>query len=552
MARLQHELRRAVPMGNAEMSNQQSYSQTTTPPSEATRAPSCHSVGGGPGRPRPGLAAVAPNPRCAAAGDAASKSGGTGVPARSRGPPGGSAMGHARSSPGSGGTTSRAPTGEAATASQTVGTEALEAVSDDVTSALVARSVSDERDQCSRGRAAVTLWCAGCGLLLACGTEPALSTPAPESARDETADQPREFALAPDVATELRTLLPEAEVQIEPDPYRGYVVRVRWRTFVVRLRSNLERLPMSSLRAVVYLNGMREAGVQLRGLNAGLLVFEERVYTCDTTGRDPRRDPEGRCRMLRYVESIADHAPRDVFDPPAWSVPPSQRRRVLRRPRRQGRARPGPAGVSAEQLGTVFEQHADLQATGANLDRQHRLVLVVDLAHRSPELLCVVAERSPVHCMRTEVESVDAVISSPRTGSWLVIGSSSAGGRQRARSLVAMSIDERGGLRADHLALGGVSGIGEACENHEGYCVVVEGRGDAFQILDDGCIERRRGPDWTALHVRLGDRWLDEEVASGPACVDRFSLVDGLFQASSCGPPTALLGCTDESPEPSD
>lgn len=231
------------------------------------------------------------------------------------------------------------------------------------------------------------------------------------------------------------------------------------------------------------------------------------------------------------------------LDPPSWALPPSRRPRS-RRPRV---TRPRSVWRRVDTgVASAFDSHPDVQLSGLAIDAGTSLLLV-SRQDALDHLLCV-ATRAAVSCTGTELESLVRLVSHPSEAVWLVTAETSHGNSRDNERLLVLVRREGDTIATETLSLGGVSGDGEACPDVDSYCVWLEGVGHSARIVEPGCVERVSGVAWSAVHVRVGDRWRDETRRERPACAERYRIADGRFTRAECGPALTLPACAvDES-----
>lgn len=223
------------------------------------------------------------------------------------------------------------------------------------------------------------------------------------------------------------------------------------------------------------------------------------------------------------------------LEPAAWALPPSQR------------VSPDPP-MSSERF-PVLETEPEPGAVSlrgtvsARLDAATLLGLVVLGDGGVGGLVCLAAPER-VECTRSELTSLESA--SPTTGGWLVTGRGTGSGGRGGTRVVGVLGSSDDGLMHQTLGLGGSSGMGEACSDHEGYCVWLSGVAHAARMLTPSCLERRPGASWSATHVRVGDEWLDEMIRDAPDCVTTFRVHVGRFVDEPCGPEAAARRCADD------
>ncbi|MBW2463044.1 MAG: hypothetical protein JRH11_15445 [Deltaproteobacteria bacterium] len=147
-----------------------------------------------------------------------------------------------------------------------------------------------------------------------------------------------------------------------------------------------------------------------------------------------------------------------------------------------------------------------------------------------------------MRCASTLLTRLDGVATALGNDGWLVVGGVSDGGRESTRMLGIVRDGEP--LQVAHHELGGIGADGEFCEDYDSYCVTVYGRIVVPTLVDDQCLEIRQGPRWSVLHVRVGDRWVDETIEPDVDCIVRYGLERG-FVRTTCGPPHTNPICPD-------
>lgn len=297
---------------------------------------------------------------------------------------------------------------------------------------------------------------------------------------------------------------------------------------------------MQALPAMAFLHELDEAGVDL--LRTGRWLATEAVgpIRCWDDGRG---ETDIRCAR----------AP----DPEPWETPSLEPANYLLPPSQYASTPPlqlPPAGSasapraypreSVAAITAVLERYSTMRVVGLPLDAEHHalLVSVEDMAIEG--VLVCVRTTAEMECAGSSVAHLEGVVAREAWG-WLLVGSTSYGNpRDRARLLLAVRPGPHG-LIADTLGLGGVSGDGHACDEHDGYCVDMSGMAYRAQLLSPTCIERTPGTRWHSTHVRIDDLWLDEELIEPPRCADRYSIGPRGFEATDCGPPTNTPRCPD-------
>lgn len=142
------------------------------------------------------------------------------------------------------------------------------------------------------------------------------------------------------------------------------------------------------------------------------------------------------------------------------------------------------------------------------------LVTVVESIEASGELdrawTCHRPAGSPRICGETAIADARALIPT-RTlpGGWL-LRAPAAGLRWASLALVWVAPGPTG-LETATLDLGGAQGSGESCRFTRGYCVFMEGAFTPYELLAPGCVRVGATTLWSALHVRMADRWLHEK-----------------------------------------
>ena len=382
-------------------------------------------------------------------------------------------------------------------------------------------------------------------------------SPAVESPRQEPDALPEhrvdESPMADLTAIASRTAPGAQVVMISREAGRDWAT-IRWRSVRLRIeyveRRGVEVNAHRALEAASFLEELAGAGVVLARTSASLFTERGEALACgaDYDDADDGTDaPRYACRAP--ATRAADESPAEVsLAPLDYMRPPSRRSRgpdVRRPPGRSTRGAPL-SSAAALRVAEVYRRHPDLELSGVVLDGTHHALLVTEelgLA-RLGVLICVAAS-GVVDCAPTDLDLVEGGLATSSPG-WRVVARNVDG----ARSLVALTRVE-GGLVVDALQLGGVDAEGYPCEERPGRCVGVRGTHRDARLLSATCVELGPATQWSATHVRIGDRWVDELIEPGPDCVERHLLREGRFERSDCGPaPAAMPLCPTSAASP--
>lgn len=134
------------------------------------------------------------------------------------------------------------------------------------------------------------------------------------------------------------------------------------------------------------------------------------------------------------------------------------------------------------------------------------------------QLACVWLDGVATHCVKTHygsVNVVDAEHSLPR--GWLLAVDA---GVDRSKDLRFVWLDV--GAHVAELPVDVAEGYGESCVElgQPGYCVWMSGVCSAFKLHSTECIEIGPSIGWSAVHVRMKERWIDaksEPIEEGKA-----------------------------------
>ncbi len=372
-------------------------------------------------------------------------------------------------------------------------------------------------------------------------------------AAEQQLELERDEARLPTLEEQVREELDGAQVTIVEAPtdrqplgtaaivWEGLRLRVGYRQYGEG--QTLDR--SETLEAARFLRELAEAGVVLDQTGRYFATAQDGVVDCAVsydTG-------VGQCR--RAPPSVRPPPGPLDLTPPAALVPPSQRRRSRRvRARASRRTRPGAVLTTptVQRIAAVLAAHDTFALRGFALDTTHRLLLVTfaDLEIEGM-LVCVSdSDRPTLECVNSPIDSIASVAPTP-DGGWLVVGETSWGNqRDLGRLLVSLLVTDEG-LVSSGLTLGGMAGNGESCEGHPGYCVWVEAAAHEARLLSPTCIGWRSGSAWTATHVRVGDRWIDENVTPAvPNCSAHFEVSGGRFSPSTCGGAVTGTPCSED------
>ena len=248
----------------------------------------------------------------------------------------------------------------------------------------------------------------------------------------------------------------------------------------------------------------------------------------DDTARAPDATPDALgFALLRRLEqqgrrpfSLTTRPPPPIdalLEPPAWTLPPSQRSPAASAAEAASAARlhtvePGP-GLATDRSGRI---------EAIALDPQHHLLLLSQLGEWDERALCLVTSEHAVTCAPTDLDGLAGVASAPGPGQWLVVARSQGDGGPSGLQVLALVSETADGLTNDLLPIGGVDGSGEACEDHSSYCTWLSGWSSHVTFRSSSCLTLRPGPRWAATHVRAGDLWLDERISEpGPETTHR-------------------------------
>lgn len=230
---------------------------------------------------------------------------------------------------------------------------------------------------------------------------------------------------------------------------------------------------------------------------------------------------------------FADERPLATLDTatPRWLLPPSARPRTGIRGTVTQTRFPRP-NAESDRPGLAF-------ASGL-LSEETVLGLIALDDGETGGLLCL-RTTARTECTDTRLTSLQSATT--RATDTLLLGHGTKHGRGGEARLVVITLGPTG-LEHDHILIGEIDGYGEACEEHEGYCVYLHGGGHTWRRLADDCIERRPGARWGARHVRVGDRWVDETLHTAPECVETYRIAEGRFVREACGPTSSARRCT--------
>ncbi len=389
----------------------------------------------------------------------------------------------------------------------------------------------------SHGRAVVLALCAACGG--ARQAPPTASTPAPVIA---SVVEPPPPAM-PDPRDRVRDVvvraIPDADVTAIAVDADG----VGWATIRVgELRLRLAY--RDDDRGVWFLEpGALEAAKLVRELAAVGVDFARSGPWLATAADGPlecaRGDDGTAC--FHAATPATDGTQIVSLAPPEWLVRPSRRPRARAR-RERGAPLPAPVDTPITE---VLDRHLPLEVGGAAIDAANRAIVVSNVEFGPPEgvLLCVAStDREGIDCASSALDTIEGLVAVRENG-WLLAATAVHGSlSDNTRYLASVALSDAG-LAADTLDLGGVAAEGEACEDHDGYCVWVEAVVHDVRIVAPGCVERRPGGTWSAIHERARDRWVRERTAPGPGCIERFGIATDRFVRTDCGPVPALPSC---------
>ena len=101
-------------------------------------------------------------------------------------------------------------------------------------------------------------------------------------------------------------------------------------------------------------------------------------------------------------------------------------------------------------------------------------------------------------------------------------------GRSGSDCLLSVGVID-GGLAITGVVLSELHGAGGACQGEDSYCVFVDVVPRDVVVGAEGCVEIVTRPRWSALHVRMSDRWEDETLAEERPCSRWFRIESGVL-----------------------
>jgi hypothetical protein len=220
-----------------------------------------------------------------------------------------------------------------------------------------------------------------------------------------------------------------------------------------------------------------------------------------------------------------------------YTMPPSRRPHP-----RPSSSKPGPPGLNGLSLASAHGAHAESVAHALEAfngvgpytrirSAEYAGTILVSLSFTSlPDAgyydvwTCQRGNNSPRTCLRSSDDghtrlgsftAIDPEKTLP--GGWLVLAKDSYTPRGADSALVWVSVHD-GALKAFEIAVGDVGGIGSHCDPGDGagYCVSMSGTWTPFDLVAPDCVHIRPSTHWSAVHDRVGDRWLHETIDPGP------------------------------------
>jgi hypothetical protein len=215
-----------------------------------------------------------------------------------------------------------------------------------------------------------------------------------------------------------------------------------------------------------------------------------------------------------------------------YTMPPSRRPRPLPDP-----SKPGPPGLNGVALASAHGAHAESVAHALESfnevgpytrirSAEYAGTSLVSLSRSNDAdfydevWACQRGNNVPRACLRGRDDgdtrlgnftALDPEKTLP--GGWLVLAKDSYTPRGAESALVWVSVHE-GVLKSFEIDVGGVGGIGSHCDpgDGEGYCVSMSGTWTPFDLVAPDCVHLKPSTHWSAVHDRVGDRWLHETI----------------------------------------
>jgi hypothetical protein len=244
-------------------------------------------------------------------------------------------------------------------------------------------------------------------------------------------------------------------------------------------------------------------------MRAGELTIEARIGRAARGWRPTiarvRREPDMDDASLPPSRRPAPRAPRadattaaleGLLLPPADDLPPALARAMTALPHDEVAARLS----SIEHAGTSLVTVAEIVDPAAGIDRAWS-------CHRPAG-----GRRS---CGETNIAQARALAPERTLPHGWLLHVSDAGQRWASLSLVWVAPGP-GGLASATLDLGGAQGNGEDCRFTDSYCVWMEGTFTPYEVVAPDCVRVGSTLLWSALHVRVTDRWLHEKRWAAP------------------------------------
>ncbi len=256
------------------------------------------------------------------------------------------------------------------------------------------------------------------------------------------------------------------------------------------------------------------------------LAFKAVIYAFDEGGEaramlaEPGLQHEVRIVQRGEVMRVTHQSSRrDVVGSPEYTKPPSRGRKSPRRPSLWKHGKLVLRGDTATQAQRVLALLAQFTSAAEDstkiklsITRAHESVLATfikeEVASHGDAWLCLQVRGSKRHCWKSEANVIDVLrVPGAATSGWLL---QEDWFEDRGGSSTLVYVDA-GGWHAT-INIGNLGGYGEHCGFADSYCVWCDAVWVPFELLGERCIGVDPPLRWSAIHVRGGDRWVDEKV----------------------------------------